>query len=63
MKFLIEVLSEYPPPEALPLNGPVEGKAMLVLSDDGQSMTPCAICAPQFETVPAMALLKITRQD
>jgi hypothetical protein len=63
MKFLLEVLTDDDAPKGLPLNGPVEGRTLLVLSEDGESMTPCAVRVPQLEVIPRVSVVRITRQD
>lgn len=63
MKFLIEVVSDYPPPEKLPLNGPVDPKILLVLSQDEKSMTPSGMQIPGLEDIPSLSLVRIRRQD
>lgn len=63
MKFLIEVLSDYPPPKRLPLNGPVDSKILLVLAADGESMTPSGVQIPGLEEIPSLSLIRVTRQE
>jgi hypothetical protein len=63
MKFTIEVISDYPPPERLPLNNPIDGKILLVLASDGKSMTPSGVQIPGLEDVPSLSLVRITRQS
>ncbi|WP_141738975.1 MULTISPECIES: hypothetical protein [Stenotrophomonas] len=63
MKFTIEVVSDYPPPERLPLNNPIDGKIFLVLAPDGKSMTPSGMQLPGLEDVPSLSLIKITRDS
>jgi len=63
MKFLNEVVSDYPPPEKLPLNGPVDAKIFLVLSEDEKSMTPSGVQIPGLGAIPSLSLVRITRQE
>ncbi|CEI02260.1 hypothetical protein XACG115_1930009 [Xanthomonas citri pv. citri] len=63
MKFIIEVISDYPPPERLPLSNPTDGKILLVLAPDGKSMTPSGVQLPGLEDIPSLSLVKITRES
>lgn len=63
MKFTIEVLSDYPPPEHLPLNNTIDGKILLVLAPDGKSITPSGVQLPGLEDVPSLSLVKVTRES
>lgn len=63
MKFTIEVISNYPPPDALPLNAPINGKIVLVLAPDGQSLTPSGVQMPGLEDLPSLPLVKITKEE
>jgi len=63
MKFLVEMLSHYPPPEKLPLNGPIEAKLVRSLGSDGRSMSLGRLSLPGFEDVPPLALLHVHQQD
>lgn len=62
MKFTIEVVSDYPPPEHLLLNNTINGKILLVLAPDGKSITPAGVQIPGLEDVPSLSLVKITRE-
>lgn len=63
MKFLVEVLSHYPPPEKLPVNGPIEAKLVRSLGFDGRSMTLGRLSLPGFEEVQPLALLRLHKSD
>lgn len=63
MKFFVEVLSHYPPPEKLPVNGPIDSKLVRSLGSDGRSMTLGRLSLPGFEDVPPLALLQIRHQN
>ena len=63
MKFLLEVVSEYPHDDlAPPIGGPhnPEPRLVLLLNQDGTSVTPVDIAAiPGLEKIPTMAMVRV----
>ncbi|MEA9794521.1 hypothetical protein [Xanthomonas campestris] len=62
MKFIIEVASDHPVAEKLPLNNPLNGKILLVLSPDGKSLTPSGVQLPGLEDLPHLSIVRITKE-
>lgn len=63
MKFIIEVASDQSSTEKLPLNNPLNGKILLVLSPDGKSLTPSGVQLPGLEDLPSLSVVRVTKES